>query len=64
MNICEGCGKEIQIGDWPFCNGGHGKPSKGTTAPDVAYFDTGLGKWINNRSERWAEMKRQNVQYN
>lgn len=23
---CENCGHEIQVGDWPFCHGGHGRP--------------------------------------
>lgn len=22
---CENCGHELQVGDWPFCNSGHGK---------------------------------------
>lgn len=61
---CEKCGVTFGIGDWPYCKGGHGKPSRGTTAPDHAYFDYGLGKYIRNQGERWREMKRQNVQYN
>jgi hypothetical protein len=62
MTTCDKCGKEVTIGEWPFCP--HGIPSKATTAPDHAYFDIGLGKYIRNQGERWREMKRQNVQYN
>ncbi len=63
MTLCEKCGKEYGIGDWPFCDGGHGKPSRGTTAPFVPYFDMGLGKQINSQAERWKHMKAQGVQY-
>jgi hypothetical protein len=27
MTCCETCGHELQIGDWPFCSGGHGRPN-------------------------------------
>lgn len=60
---CEDCGAEYQIGDWPFCKGGHGKPSPGTTAPYVAHFDLALGRYITSSAEQRRVMKEMNVDY-
>jgi hypothetical protein len=30
---CERCGQAYEIGDWPFCKGGHGRPVMGVLYP-------------------------------
>ena len=51
MTKCEKCGVEYDVGDWPFCKGGHGRvlPSKGFEP----HFDIGLGRYVNG----WGDVR-------
>lgn len=57
---CDKCGKDLAIGDWPFCSsiGGHEKML--TYRPFEAYFDWGLGETVTSTEHRNKLMKRHN----
>ncbi len=58
---CERCGATIEIGDWPFCKGGHGKanPAKGFEP----YFDIGLGREVTGWGDVRQSMREQHLDF-
>lgn len=72
---CERCGKEIQVGEWPFCNGvtGHGFPERAGGAAMIddqlaggaRYFEN-LGHapvWVESKSQLRDEMRARNLMH-
>lgn len=57
--VCQACGAEIHLGDWPFCPHGRTTPYH----PFIPYFDTGLGAQVNSLAERWRLMKQHHADY-
>jgi hypothetical protein len=47
MMICDKCGYDIQVGEWPYCGDAkntHGRPNK--TKGWEPFFDEGLGQVV------------------
>jgi len=58
---CDRCGKELELGEWPFCGG---KNNHGFAHPQnnfIPYYDVGLGEHITSLAHRWRVMKQQGV---
>lgn len=66
---CDDCGKELQIGDWPFCNGdsANHEPAKRFNYDAIKpYFDediTERGEWITTIGQRRAIMAKNHLEY-
>lgn len=60
---CEKCGKRYRIGDWPFCRGGHGRPSKDLLKPFIPYFDISIGEYIHSHGQRMRLMRQKRLDY-
>ena len=43
MDNCPKCGAELQIGDWPFCNGGHGRGSNNVVDDSLDELNENVG---------------------
>jgi hypothetical protein len=69
MSICEKCGHDIQIGQWPYCKGStadHIGPIHGFEDPLEPYVDEHIAKHpveIRTRGERRKLMAQQNIEY-
>jgi len=67
--ICEQCGTEVSVGDWPFCHGdksAHVKVGKNFHDGFEPYLDEHLTTdpvWIASRSERQALMRQNAMEY-
>jgi hypothetical protein len=42
QTVCDSCGVTLELGDWPFCQGGHGRPSFAVQTLEP-YIDKNLG---------------------
>lgn len=74
--ICPTCGTDVQIGDWPFCKGGHVKASphiQDDTLPGGARWMHNLGDhpvWVETKTQYQKElasrglMQKEQVTYN
>ena len=69
MSICDKCGHDIQIGQWPYCKGSqsdHLGPIHGFEDPIEPYIDENLCKEpeeIRTRGERRKIMAQNNIEY-
>lgn len=67
--VCDRCGAELRIGDWPFCNGDKNQhvDARGFgDAPLEAYFDEHIspeGAYITTRGQRRALMSKGHLDY-
>lgn len=63
--ICDECGKELEIGDFPFCP--HGKVPKYFNKPFVPYWDEHISPdgpiYITSHRQRTRELKRNNMDF-
>lgn len=64
---CEKCGRELQIGDYPFCNkfGGHERGYPNIIGDECDYWDHNLAKdpiHITSKQQRKRLMKEYGVQ--
>lgn len=62
--LCDKCGSEINVGDWPFCP--HGPAGRFGDDPIEPYWDENItqgGAMITTRGERRAIMSRAHLDY-
>jgi hypothetical protein len=54
MSLCNRCGYDIQIGDWPLCDASKGYTHGISVQTDVfkPYFDIGLGEYVTSFGHR------------
>ena len=41
--VCEKCGAKLQIGDWPFCYGGHGRGTNNVLDDTIDEWNENVG---------------------
>ena len=66
MAVCEKCGKDIEIGDFPFCP--HGKVERGFHTVFVPYVDHYIsakpeGELVTSNRQRNQLLKANNLDY-
>jgi hypothetical protein len=59
--ICDECGKELKIGDFPFCP--HGRMEAPLFRERPPYYDHGLDAWITSLGQKRRLMKEANADY-
>jgi hypothetical protein len=64
---CENCGHQLQVGDWPFCHGGHGKYNVSIIDDQIEggprFFET-MGPeevWIESKSQWKREVEKREL---
>ena len=58
---CDECGKELRIGDWPFCP--HGRIEGTLFRERAPYYDYGLDARITSLAQKRRLMKEANADY-
>ena len=61
---CEACGKELEVGQWPWCP--HGDARQFGEQPMESYFDEHVspsGETFTTRAERRRFMAKNNLEY-